>query len=285
MNKKGRFLRALLPVAFLSLLSLCVFLPLALLLTGSITHSRELNRLLAPMLGTASGFVGWSFLPKYPTLRHYVDLLLDRPQFFVMLWNSVAIVGGSLLGQLLLSVPAAWWFARNKRRFGKRLFVVYIVLMLMPFQVTMVSNYLMLNTLGLLDSLWSIWLPAAFSPFPVFILYRFLHDIPDSVIEASEIDGANQWQVFTNMAIPMGSAGIASAMVLTFIEYWNLIEQPLTFLKTKALWPLSLYLPEIGMELAGVAMAAAIVTLLPSLLVFLYGQSYLEQGIVATGLK
>ncbi len=281
--KKGRV--AELALLFPALLCLFVFLPLLLLLSGSLTHSAELSQLLSPMLSGGEGFVSWEFVPKFPTLQQYVELLLDRPQFFVMFWNSVYLAAGSLLLQLVLATPAAWWFARNKRRWGKRLFLLYVILMLMPFQVTMVSNYLMLKATRLLNTHWSILVPAAFSPFPVFIMYRFFRAIPGQVLEAAKIDGANEMRVFVSIGAPMGSAGVASAMILSFMEYWNLIEQPMTFLEDQSLWPLSLFLPEISLDMAGVAMAASVLTLLPSLLIFLYGQSYLEQGILASALK
>ena len=99
------------------------------------------------------------------------------------------------------------------------------------------------------------------------------------------MDGAGELAIFLHIGLPMGSPGIISAMVLGYLEYWNLIEQPLTFLKNKELWPLSLYLPNISMDRAGVSFAASVVTLIPALLVFLCGQDYLEQGIVAAALK
>lgn len=247
-------------------------------------HQREIARFLAPLNG-GNGYVAWEILPSFPTLRGYVELLLDRPQFFVMFWNSILMVFGALVGQVLIAMPAAWWFARNSGSVRNGLFTLYIILMLMPFQVTMVSSYLVLNGLNLLDSYWSIILPAAFSTFPVFIMYRFFKSIPQPVIEAAKIDGANDFVLFWRISMPLGSAGVASALVLGFLEYWNLIEQPLTFLKDKSLWPLSLYLPQISMDNVGVALAACVVTLLPSLFIFLYGQSYLEQGILASALK
>ena len=87
------------------------------------------------------------------------------------------------------------------------------------------------------------------------------------------------------IAIPLGSPGVISAMVLGFLEYWNLIEQPMVFLKTKELWPRSLYLPNIDMDHAGAAFAASMVALIPAVLVFFAGQDYLEQGIVSTAVK
>ena len=98
-------------------------------------------------------------------------------------------------------------------------------------------------------------------------------------------DGASEFKIFIKIGIPLGKPGIMSAIILGFLEYWNLIEQPLTFLKDKSLWPLSLYLPSIGLENADVAFAASAVTLITAIIVFFAGQSYLEQGIASTAVK
>ncbi|MFV0401883.1 MAG: carbohydrate ABC transporter permease [Oscillospiraceae bacterium] len=268
------------------LLSFMVWLPLAFLLGGSLMSQLELQNLLDPALRIGrEGFANWRLLPDYPTLRSYVQLLFDSPQFFVMFWNSVKLAAGSLLGQALVAVPAAWWYARTRTKIGKRLFILNIVLMLMPFQVTMVSSYLVMDGAGLMDTHWAILLPAIFSTFPIFIMYRFFKAIPQAVIEAAQIDGAGSLRAFFYIGLPMGKAGVASAMVLGFLEYWNLIEQPMTFLKTKSLWPLSLFLPEIANDKLGLSLAASVITLLPSIIVFLMGQSYLEQGIVGSSVK
>jgi len=268
------------------LLSFMVWMPLAFLLGGSLMGQLELQELLDPALRMGKdGYANWRFLPQFPTLRPYVQLLFDSPQFFVMFWNSVKLALGTLLGQVLVSIPAAWWFARTRTKIGKCLFTLYIVLMLMPFQVTMVSSYLVMDSAGLMDTHWSILLPAIFSTFPIFIMYRFFKSIPQAVIEAAQIDGSGPLRIFFDIGLPMGKAGIASAMVLGFLEYWNLIEQPMTFLKTKSLWPLSLFLPEITTDKLGLSLAASVITLLPSIIVFLLGQSYLEQGIVGSSVK
>ena len=116
-------------------------------------------------------------------------------------------------------------------------------------------------------------------------MYRFFSKLSKDVIEAAKLDGANEWQIFWRIGIPLGMPGIMSVIVLDFLEYWNLIEQPMAFLKTKELWPLSLYLPNIELEQAGFAFAASVVALAPAVLVFLSGQDYLEQGIVSTAVK
>lgn len=91
--------------------------------------------------------------------------------------------------------------------------------------------------------------------------------------------------MFFYIGIPLGSSGILSAMVLGFLEYWNLMEQPLAFLSDPSLWPLSLYLPEINLAQSGMVLAASVITLIPAVFVFVMGQDYLEQGIVAAGIK
>lgn len=245
----------------------------------------ELGNHLAPILSGSSQYASWSLFPLYPTFKHYVELLLDSPQFFMTFWNSVKITVGILAGQLIISVPAAWGFAKFKFPFRKLLFTLYIILMMMPFQVTMLSNFLVLDWLKLMNTHWSIILPGIFSTFPVFIMYNFFNGIPDALIESAKIDGAGSGLIFLKVAIPLGSSGIISVLVLGFLENWNLIEQPLTFLKDKTLWPLSLYLPNISLENTGIAFAASVVTLIPAILVFLGGQDYLEQGIMASAIK
>ena len=269
----------------LLVLAVIICFPVVFLIVGSLMGTDELNHYLGAVLGKADGFASWALLPTYPTLKAYVQLLLDSPEFFVMFWNSVKMTGAILLGQIVTGVPAAWGFARLDIPGKKVLFNLYIILMLMPFQVTMLSNYLTLDAMHLVDTQWAVILPAAFSTFPVFIMYHFFRSIPKGIIESAELDGANKFQVFLSIGVPLGSSGIVSALVLSFLDAWNLIEQPLTFLKSKTLWPLSLYLPNISMDNAGLAFVASVITLVPSLLVFLAGQNYLEQGIAASAVK
>ncbi len=273
-------------IIFLGILALVAVFPILFLAVGSFMGKNELTGLIQSVLNTnARGYASWKLMPEYPTLRSYVELLLDSPEFFVMFWNSVKLTVGILAGQLFVGVPAAWGFAKFKFPGKRFLFTVYIAMMMMPFQVMMLSNYLVLDNLRLLDTLSGIILPAVFSTFPVFIMYRFFAGIPEVLLEAARLDGAGELRLFFQMALPLGSPGIISAMVLEFLEYWNMIEQPMAFLKTKELWPLSMYLSNIDMEKAGVAFAASVVVLLPALLVFMAGQDYLEQGIIASAVK
>lgn len=256
-----------------------------MLLTNSFMGKEELKEFLVPILSGGEEYISLKLFPKFPTFKNYVKLLLDTPEFFVMYWNSVKIVLFVLLGQLLVGVPAAWGLAQYNFPFKKLLFTIYIVVMLMPFQVTMLSNYLVLDKLNLIDTHLSIIIPGMFSTFPVFIMYRFFSEIPKEILESARVDGANEFQIFIKIAIPLGRPGIISAMILGFFEYWNIIEQPMTFLKDKTLWPLSLYLPNISLENADIAFTASAITLLTAIIIFFAGQKYLEQGILASAVK
>ena len=271
--------------AALLALTLLICFPIWFAVTGAFSAQWELEAKLSPVFSTGEGMAAWSALPAAPTLKSLVEVLLDSPGFFTMFWNSVMISLGVLGGQLLTAVPAAWALARFPLRGKKRILTAYIVLMLMPFQVLMFPQYLALQKLHLLDTLGSVILPAIFSTFPVFILHRFFKAIPQEILEAARLDGAGELRIFCQIALPLGAPGIMSVCILTFLDSWNMIEQPMTYLKTKALWPLSLFLPEIGMADMGMGFAAALLMLIPALLLFFSCEEYLEQGIALSGGK
>lgn len=142
-----------------------------------------------------------------------------------------------------------------------------------------------LDRLGLMDTVWSIILPGAVSTFPVFIMKKGFDGIPVSVLEAAELDGAGAITTYIRIGLPLGIPGILSALLLSFIEAWNAIEQPLVFLKSQNLWPMSLFLANITQDDIGIAMVASVFMLLPVILIFLFGQRYLILGIQSSGVK
>jgi len=277
--------KMILIAAMMLLLSFLICFPIWVAITGTFSAQWELEMNLSPVFAGTEETANWPLLPAAPTLKSLVEVLLDSPGFFAMFWNSVTISFFILAGQLLVDVPAAWALARFPLKGKKAILNLYIVLMLMPFQVLMFPQYLVLNDLNLLDTLGAVILPAVFSTFPVFILHRFFKAVPQEIIEAARLDGAGELRIFCQIGIPMGAPGILSVCILTFLDSWNMIEQPMTYLKTKSLWPLSLFLPEIGMEEMGLGFASALMMLIPALLLFLGCQEYLEQGIAMSGGK
>lgn len=280
-----RLLRRFVPYLPLGLLASLMAFPVLTMLISSFMDVRELNASYGIVLNSGTGSIRWNPLPQYPTLQPFVELLLDSPDFFVMFWNSCRQVFPILLGQTLIGVPAAWAFARYQFPARKALFWLYMVLMVMPFQVTMVSSYLVLRRLSLMDTHLAICLPGVFSTFPVFIMEKFFRAVPESLLEAARVDGAGAFALFWHVGIPLGLPGVMSSLILNFLEYWNAMEAPMAFLKTKAKLPLSLYLPEITTDQMRVSFAASVIMMLPAILGFLWGQEYLQQGIAASGLK
>lgn len=218
----------------LTILVLTVWWPIYFMVTGSFTAVDELTITLGPALKGTTGFAFWPVFPTFPTAQPLIELLLDTPEFFVMFWNTCKLVLPQILLQFVVGAPAAWAFSRLRFRGRRTLFTLYIVLMLLPFGVTMVPSYLVLNTLGLMDTPWAIILPGAFSTFPIFIMTKSFDAVPRALLEAAGLDGANQGQTFLHIGLPLGMPGIYSALVLSFLEAWNAIEQPMTFLSLKS---------------------------------------------------
>lgn len=264
--------------------ALLVWGPIWLLFAGAITGDAELQATLGPAL-TNSGQARLVLLPSWPTLQTMLELLLDTPEYFVTYWNTCAQVLPQVAGQCLVGAPAAWALSRLVFPGRRAVRSLYIVLMLLPFQVTMVPSYLTLHALGLLDTAWAVILPGVFSTFPVFLMQRGFDAVPKSLLEAAAIDGAGLWQQFFRIGLPVGLPGVLAAMTIGFLDAWNALEQPMTFLKTPSLWPLSLYLTNTNGSNLALTMAASLVMLLPAVLLFSFGQKYLEQGILAGAVK
>lgn len=270
---------AILPLAF------CIWWPVWYIVTGALRSSAELVLTAGAAVGlenTLNPGTSWSILPSWPTLQPLCELLLDTPSFFVMFWNSMIQTVPLLLGQLLVAAPAGWALSRYTFK-GKRVVQgLYLILMLLPFQVTMVPNYLVLDGLGLLNTHWAIILPGIFAGMPVFLMSRGFDRVSASCIEAAKLDGANSLVCFLRIGVPMGKEGIFTAMTLAFLDAWNSLEQPMTYLQDQSLWPLSLFLPQITAENFGLAAAASFLIMLPPLLAFWIGHnsllSELERG-------
>lgn len=283
MRTGTRYGRILLYIFFTGL-CITVMIPVVMMVQLSLQDDTELYPAVNA-LNNGTGFSKPDLIPIFPTFSHYTELLLYTPEFYTVFFNSLRNTGVILLCQVLISAPSAWAFAGCRGRFAKHLFNVYVIFMLMPFQVTMLSQYLLLDRLKLMDTSMALILPAVFSTFPVFIMYRSFRQIPEDVLNSARMDGANELQIFLRIGLPMGSSGIMAAMTLGFLDLWNMVEQPLAFIKDKRLLPLSVYLPMIEKGSEGMILAASAVTLIPAVFVFVTGRDELEAGMVASALK
>ena len=223
--------------------------------------------------------VNLQLIPSKVSFSQYSTVLLKSPEYLLKFWNSVSYVLPIVLFQLIVAAGASYCFARVPTKFRSAVFFAYIILMLMPYQVTLVPNYLVIDKLDLLNTRWAIILPGVFSPFSVFILTKYMRRIPSSVVEAAKLDGAGEWQIFTRIFLPLCQSTLYSVAILVFLDYWNMVEQPLILLSDEELYPLSVFLSKINQGDTGVALAIAVIYMVPPVLLFLYSEDYLIDGI------
>lgn len=266
-------------------------MPIVLTITNSFMSSSEISANYGSVFATTetggkvyiSEKVNLKFIPDMVSFSQYITVLFKSPEYLFKFWNSVILVGPIVVFQLIVASLASFGFARYRGRLREIIFFAYIILMLMPYQVTLVPNYLISDWLNILDTRWAIWLPGIFSPFAVFLLTKFMRRIPTSVIEAAQIDGAGEWQIYRKICMPLCKGAMCSAAILVFIDYWNMVEQPLILLTDTQMHPLSVFLSKINAGEIGLAFAVATIYMIPSLLVFLYGEEYLVDGITYQG--
>lgn len=275
----------------------CVFavmflLPTVLTITNSFMDGTEITANYGVIFqnATSSGSkvyiserLNLKFLPDMVSMSQYMTVLIKSPEYLLKFWNSVILVVPIVIFQMALALFAAYSFARFRGRVKEMIFFLYIVLMLTPYQVTLVPNYLVATWMKIINTRWAIWLPGIFAPFSVFILTKYMRRIPESLYEAAKLDGAGEWQTFTKVCVPLCQSAIYSVLILVFIDYWNMVEQPLWMLKDAEMQPLSVFLSKINAQDAGLAFAVATIYMVPTLLMFLYGEEYLVEGITYQG--
>jgi multiple sugar transport system permease protein len=265
--------------------------PIILTITNSFMSASEISANYGSVFATTakggkvyiSKTVNLKFIPDMVSFYQYYTVLFKSPEYLFKFWNSIIYTVPIVALQLAIATLASYGFARYDGRLKRVIFFSYIIMMLMPYQVTLVPNFLVARSLGIYGTRWSIWLPGIFSPFAVYLLTKFMKRIPTEVIEAAEIDGASEWYIFSRVSMPLCKGGIASIAILVFFDYWNMVEQPLILLPDSDLHPLSVFLSKINTGEISLAFAVAVIYLVPPLMIFLYGEDYLVEGISYQG--
>ena len=283
-------LRMVIRTAVIGFFAVIFLMPIVLTITNSLMTRSEINANYGVIFAKRNGVrvfisstVNLKFIPDIVSFGQYFKVLILSPEYLLKFWNSFLYVVPIVVFQLAIASLTSYGFARYRGRVREIIFFAYIILMLMPYQVTLVPNYLVSKWLNILDTRWAIWLPGFFSPFAVYMLTKYMRRIPKSIYEAAEIDGAGEWQIFTKICLPNCRGGIASIAILLFIDYWNMVEQPLILLSDDQLHPLSVFLSKINSGEISLAFAVAVIYMVLPMMVFLYGEEYLVEGIVYQG--
>lgn len=290
MRKKKRYFSRATCFVLCAVFALLFLLPTVLTITNSFMTQSEITASYGQVFENAndgksyiSKTINLKFIPDKVSFTQYFTVLLKSPDYLLKFWNSVILVVPIVIFQLAVAALASYGFARLKGRLKEIIFFVYIIVMLMPYQVTLVPNYLVSDALGILNTRWAIILPAVFTPFSVFLLSKIMRRIPESFIEAAKLDGAGELQIFLYIALPLCKSVMYSVAILVFIDYWNMVEQPLILLSDQNMYPLSVFLSKINSGEIGLAFAVATIYMIPTLLMFLYGEDYLVEGIAYSG--
>jgi len=258
-------------------------------MSGEEIVSRYSSEILESNAGDFSShnihFVRFGLLPEQPTLEQYKRLLLGSPQYLRMFWNSVLLVVPVLLGQCVLAPLAAYGLENIRWKYKEVIYFMYIIVMLMPTQILLVPNFIVAGWLNIRDSYLAIILPALFHPLGVFLIRQQLKNFPKECMEAAALDGAGAFQTYRQIVRPNLSSVVAALLVLLFADNWNIIDQAVVFLTKTYENPLSVYLGNVASGDPGMFFAVAIFYLIPALLVFLFGQDKLTDGIALSAVR
>ena len=232
-----------------------------------------------------------TLIPLHPTLQNYSDSLLQPGRYFPTFFKNTAImVVLGVVGRLVSNTLVAYGFARIPFKGRSALFVLVLATMMVPESVLLIPQYLLFKTFGWLDSLLPLVVPRFFgSAFYIFLLRQFFMTIPRELDEAAIIDGANHFQIFWWIMLPLSGPILITVFALSFVELWNDFFGPLIYLNSNskmvvavALWLFAIPGAQLPIHLL---MAASVVSVLPVIIVFLICQRYFIRGIALTGLK
>jgi multiple sugar transport system permease protein len=228
-----------------------------------------------------------TWIPNEPTLEWYIQLIKEV-NFLLHFRNSVLVSVCITVLSLLINSMAGYAFAKHRFRYRDRLFSFLLATMMVPGQLTMIPVFLLLKKLGLLNSFMGLIVPVSANVFGIFLIRQFMMSIPNDLIESARIDGCSEFRIYWSVVLPLCRPVLATLGIFTFMGSWN-----------DFLWPLIVMVREEGYTLPvalanlngqhptdfGLLMAAAVLVVLPVVVVFIAAQKYVIQGIATTGLK
>ena len=271
----------------LSLIALVMLIPLAVTFLYSFFSPEEIKAYLETRGNyDQKAMMDIVLSPKVASLDQYYRVLISDNAILRMFANSAMYTAAILLGQAAVIPALAYALSRFRFRGRDAIFFAIIMLMLLPFQVTMVPNVLTLRAMGLLNTVWAVIMPMWFTPFYVFLIRQYMVGLPDELLEAAEMDGAGTVRSYFHIVLPICQPVVGAAVALSFADLWNLVEQPMTYLSARQdLQPLSVMFNQLVAQPSGIEFAGAALYIMPALLVYLFFQEDILSGVQLTELK
>ncbi|KAA9377446.1 carbohydrate ABC transporter permease [Microbispora cellulosiformans] len=249
-----------------------------------------------------------SFVPEHPTLDNFYDPgysptkvnpghlqgLFQRFQvdfgFGRFMFNSLLITVTITVGSLLIASLAAYVITKHRVPGRRLIFLMIVASMMVPWQTTLVPNYVIMRNLGWLDTYQGYVIPALAKAFVLFFLVQFLHSIPDELIQAARVDGAGEWRIWWRIVLPLLRPALAAMSIFIVLAEWNNFLWPLILVQSDEMANIPVALARLnsyftGAQNQGAIMAGGLLASLPSIAFFLAFQRYFTRGIVLSGLK
>ena len=253
--------------------------PLLFLVTNSFIGPEEFRRYYGSLSVGLTGLNPLRVIPDWISLAGYRAVFYARPDYLVRFWNSLFLSVTILVGQLVMAILGGYAFSRFKFPGRNVLFFLVVLIMMMPLQVTMVPNLIVVDALGFNGTYAALIIPGIFSAFGVFLMRQVMMVLPDSLFESAKLDGANSFVTLWRVCLPNCKHGLAALLVLNFTDSWNMVEQPLVFLHDALRFPLAVYLVRPDTVQPEVIFTAGLLSVLPVLMLFLWFKDEIAFGI------
>ncbi len=266
------------------LIAVMVLLPVVFTIFASFMSPEEVALNYGEM-SLENGFTPLHFLPDRISLSAYREVLIETPRYLMQFWISLGICVAICVGQVFLSILGGYAFSRFRFRFRDAIFFGVIVLMVLPYQVTLAPSYMVIRALGLLNTNASLIFPGIFSAFGLFLMRQIMASVPDSILEAASLDGANTFVALWRVMVPCCSSGIKALVLLSFVDAWSMVEQPIVFITDAFRQPLSVFLLRVGKEDMALGFACSVLFIIPVLFLLLLFEKQLVEGIVQSEIK
>mgnify|MGYP000954321404 CR=1 FL=1 len=225
---------------------------------------------------------------RFNAIENYTEVLTGKYNFSLFYLNTIKITVLSTVLQVFFSAMAGYAFAKIDFKFKNILFPVFLSVLMIPDQVTLVPKFLLSRWLGLYDTHAIIVILLSFSAYGTFLMRQYMVTIPIPLSESARIDGANHWTIFTRIILPMSKPIIATLAIIKFVWTWNDYQTSLVFLRSRNLFTIQLGIQQFTSESGAyysLQMAAAVLAILPLFIVFLMGQKYIIEGMTAGAVK
>ncbi len=258
-------------------LSLVAFLPFIWMIFGAFKTGAEIRR-IPP-----------TFFPEHFTLDNFRTVLHDPNLPLLLFYRNSAIIAFSNVVQVLFTSSLfGYIFAKFRFKGSGLLFWFILATMMIPSQLTMIPGYLILAKLHLINNLLGLIIPAAIDPFGIFLFRQFAHSIPNDLLDAARVDGAGEFQIYRRIVLPQFGPALATFGLLTFMFNWNAYLWPLIVLTEQKVRTLPIILTWYSTRMGNkyhLTMAAAVLVVMPVLILFMFVQRWIVEGITMTGLK